>query len=227
MGDAGDFAREFVLDAPMMARVRASGAKDLLDLGCGEGRFSRAVAADGVQVVGVDPTPEFVTTASQRHPQGRYVEGRAEAIPLSDASVDLVVAYLCLMDVEDLTAAFREVTRVLRPGGRFLVANLSSFATAVPEGDYSNGWLRKGDADRSGFACDNYHAERSYWIGWRGIRVRNWHRPLQGYMSGLLAHGLHLTHFEEPVPHGGPQHVAAVYQRAPMFVVMEWQKPSA
>lgn len=223
MGDRGDFARQHILDAPMLARVRACAPRDVLDLGCGEGRFARLMAAEGMAVTGVDPTAAFVAEACRRSNGPRFVQGRAEAIPLADDTVDLVVAYLCLIDIPDLDTAFDEIARVLRPGGRLLVANLSSFATAMPQGEFANGWRRQQRDAPGAFTCDDYHATRSYWIGWRGIRVRNWHRPLQEYLTPLLRRGLSLTHFEEPVPVGGPPELVDYYSRSPMFVVMEWR----
>ncbi|MEM7614869.1 MAG: class I SAM-dependent methyltransferase [Pseudomonadota bacterium] len=225
MGDQGDFPRAFVLDEPMVARVRASGAGSALDLGCGEGRFSRIMQRQGLRVIGVDPTEALLDVAVARDARGHYVPGRGEAVPLADGSVDLVVSYLTLIDMEDLGAVYDEVLRVLRPGGRFLIANLSSYATAIPAEDVAAGWLRNGGSAAAPFGCDHYHDERSYWIGWRGIRVRNFHRPFQNYMAPLLERGLRLTHFEEPVPQEGPPEQVDRFRRAPMFVVMEWQKP--
>lgn len=225
MGETGDFPRAYVLDDPMLARVSKSGARVAVDLGCGEGRFSRMMRDEGLRVIGVDPTKALLTTAMERDPNGDYRSGKGQALPVADSSVDLVVSYLSLIDICDLEATYDEVQRVLRPGGRLLVANLSSFATAIPDEDLTLGWLRKRGPGPEPFGCDDYHRERSYWIGWRGIRVRNYHRPLQGYMTPLLARGFQLTHFHEPTPSGGPRDVAERFERAPMFLIMEWQKP--
>ncbi len=222
MGETGDFARAQVLDAPMRARVAASGAANALDVGCGEGRFCRIMDAMGVAATGLDPTRALIR-AAQRRGGATYLQGRAEAIPRPDTSFDLVVSYLSLADIPDLDAAYAEMCRVLRPGGRLLIANLSSFATALPDGAGPEGWLARG---RDGaFACDRYHEPREIRVGWRGIRVRNYHRPMQAYMAPLVEAGLHLTHYAEPRPDrdAGPR--AAPFLRAPLFVVMEWQKP--
>ena len=60
-GEAGDFARQYVLDGPMQARVRAAAPRDVLDIGCGEGRFCRWLRGQGIGAVdGVVPTSELV-----------------------------------------------------------------------------------------------------------------------------------------------------------------------
>ncbi|MEY2884679.1 MAG: hypothetical protein RL490_2403, partial [Pseudomonadota bacterium] len=48
MGETGDFGRRHVLDAPMQARIAGRGHRTALDVGCGEGRFCRALAASGI-----------------------------------------------------------------------------------------------------------------------------------------------------------------------------------
>jgi len=220
MGEAGDFGRHHVLDAPMLARVRGRGFRDALDLGCGEGRFCRMLRAEGVAPTGLDPTWALVTQARHRDPGGTYCLGRAEALPFPDRSFDLVVSYLTLIDVPDLAHAISEAARVLRRGGALLVANLTSFSTAGGP----QGW-RRGPDRKWFFVVDRYLEERAEWVEWGGIRVRNWHRPLGRYMELLLGAGLLLRHFAEPAPSGGPEETAERHRRVPYFLVMEWQKP--
>ncbi len=218
-GDDGDFGRRFVLDAPMLAQVRAGGFRTALDVGCGEGRFCRMLAAEGVRATGIDPTLALLDVARQRDPGGDYRIGRAEELDFPDASFDLVVSYLTLIDIPDIGRAIPEMARVLRPGGTLLIANINSFVTAgAPDG-----WGRDAEG-KTRFWIDDYLAERADWAEWRGIRIRNWHRPLEAYMSLLLAQGLRLTHFAEPAPHGGDAERVARYRRVPWFVVMAWRK---
>ena len=221
-GEAGDYGRQFVLDAPMMERVRAGPYGSALDVGCGEGRFCRRLKAEGVRAVGIDPTPAMIDRARALDPDGDYRIEAAEALGFADAEFDLVVSYLSLIDIPDAAAAIREMARVLKPGGTLLIANLTNFNSA---GDVSElGWTEMADGRRA-FAIDHYLEERSAWIAWRGIRIVNWHRPLSTYMTLLLNEGLVLRHFAEPVPRGGDPARAAHYRRAPWFLIMEWVKP--
>jgi len=219
IGEDGDWGRKYVLDAPMLAQVDALSPRRALDLGCGEGRFCRLLASRGVTTVGIDPTAALIDEARRRHPEGDYRVESAEALSLDDASVDLVVAYLSLIDIADLGAALRECRRVLRPGGHLLIANLQAFNTAaVPLG-----WTREPDGSRR-FCIDHYLQERPVETAWRGIRIINWHRPLATYMSGLLDEGFVLEHFAEPAPQGVDDDKADRYRRAPNFLVMRWRK---
>ena len=217
MGDKGDFSRRHILDAPMLARIRGRGFQTALDVGCGEGRFCRMLAGEGIATTGIDPTARLLDAARARDPQGRYLQARAEALPLPDASFDLVVSYLTLIDIDDYAAAIAEMARILRPGGSLLIANLNSFSTA---GD----WAAEGTA-ATGYLIDNYLDERAEWESWNGMLIRNWHRPMSAYMAAFLGAGLTLSHFDEPVPVGGDPQRAAWFTRIPYFIVMEWRKP--
>lgn len=219
IGTEGDWGRRVVLDGPMMARVTGRAFRTAVDVGCGEGRFCRMMQSAGVRTIGIDPTEELIRQARRRDPAGEYCVAMAEALPLDDGTMDLAVAYLTLIDISDLRAAVAEVHRVLRPGGMFLIANLQSFNTAADP----VGWTREPDGSRR-FCIDNYLDERVNWVAWRGIRIQNWHRPLQTYFGTLLETGFELRHFAEPEPRGVLDEKGRRYRRAPNFLVMEWQK---
>ncbi len=217
MGGAGDFGRACVLDRPMLERVGDGRFATALDVGCGEGRFCRMLAERGIRTVGIDPTEALIDEARRRAPQGDYRIGRAEALDFPDARFDLVISYLSLIDIPDLGTAIAEMARVLRPGGSLLIANLTSFNTAAQRGFGARLGLRP--------AVDRYLDEHAEWVSWRGIRIRNWHRPLETYMALLLGEGLELRHFAEPSPYAGNPLRIAFYRRAPWFLIMEWRKP--
>jgi SAM-dependent methyltransferase len=192
----------------MLARVAAKTFRSALDIGCGEGRFCRMLAARGIATTGIDPTAALIAQARHRHPEGSYHVAPAEALPLPDSAFDLVICYLSLIDIDDLPTAIAEIIRVLAPGGTLLIANLNSFKSA-----------------KSGDASQAYLDEFTTWEEWRGIRIRNWHRPLRRYLSLLIAAGLALRHFDEPDPSGGDPDTVWRYRKWPNFLIMEWQKP--
>ena len=221
MGTRGDYGREFVLDQPMIGRVRDKGFRRALDVGCGEGRFCRMLGAIGIKAVGIDPTKNLIDHAKAQDPSGEYHLGRAEALDFTDRSFDLVVSYLTLVDIPDIRTAISEMNRVLQPGGCLLIANLTGLITAGrPEG-----WVRDQNGEAR-FYVDRYMEERVEWFSWRGIRIQNWHRPISTYMTLLLDSGLELRHFSEPMPIGGDPARAEMHRRVPYFVMMEWQKRS-
>ncbi|MBB6225992.1 SAM-dependent methyltransferase [Polymorphobacter multimanifer] len=221
IGSEGDFGRVHILDAPMLARVRGRGFRTGLDVGCGEGRFCRMLAAEGIAMTGVDPVAALVKQAQALHPEGRYIAAPAETMVVDAGGFDLVVSYLSLIDMPDLDAGVARMVAALRPGGTLLIANLNSFNTAGMPAS----WRTSPTGERY-FAIDHYLQERDVPAVWNGIDVVNHHRPMMRYMQAFLGHGLQLVHFDEPAPGGGPAEKADRYRRVPYFHIMEWQRPA-
>ncbi|MEQ1753640.1 MAG: class I SAM-dependent methyltransferase [Micropepsaceae bacterium] len=223
LGDRGDFGRQFVLDPVMLPLALNSAAQSAIDIGCGEGRFCRMLKQHGISATGIDPTPTLVARSRELDPLGTYVLAEAENLPVANATYDLVVSYLSLIDIPDIGAAILEMVRVLKPGGRLLIAHINAFNTA----GFEHGWIKSMSGNKKYFALDRYMEERAVWEQWRGIRIVNHHRPLSTYMQLFLQSGLGLTHFSEPLPTpDAPVDRARDYVRVPWFCVMQWQKPS-
>lgn len=97
----------------------------VLDVACGTGTLAIAVArivGPGGSVVGLDANPQMLAVARRKPARIEWLEGRAEALPLPDASFDAVVSQFGLMFFDDKPQALREMLRILRPGGRLAIA---------------------------------------------------------------------------------------------------------
>lgn len=99
----------------------------VLDIGCGTAAALRHIGARAARLIGVDPVPRMVEIAAERV-QGHPASGRitlhvaaAEALPVADASMQLVLAFDTFDHWRDPAAGLAEVRRVLAPGGRFVV----------------------------------------------------------------------------------------------------------
>lgn len=104
----------------------AGPVETILDLGCGTGRFSAALAGRfGARVVGLDPSERMLAEARAKDfgPDVAFCRADGEALPLGDGAVDLVFLSMAFHHLADRAAAVRECRRVLRPGGRVLLRN--------------------------------------------------------------------------------------------------------
>jgi SAM-dependent methyltransferase len=165
-----------------------------LEVGCGEGRVARDLAARGHHVTGVDAAPTLLHAAAAAHAGGRYVVADAADLPFEDSSFDLVVAYNSLMDVQDMPGAVREAARVLQPHGHLCVcvthplADAGRFATAerdapfVIEGSYLESRRFEERFERAGLE----------------MTFRGWTYPLEEYCRALEAAHLRIEALREP-----------------------------
>jgi arsenite methyltransferase len=115
-----------------VGRLGLKAGETVLDLGSGPGLdallAAREVGPTG-HVIGVDMTPEMLeraraTAARAGAAHVEFRQGRLEALPVDDASVDAVTSNCVINLVPDKAAVFREIARVLRPGGRVVVADI-------------------------------------------------------------------------------------------------------
>jgi ubiquinone/menaquinone biosynthesis C-methylase UbiE len=107
----------------------------LLDVGCGGGASLKAAskAMKGIRAVGIDPMPVMISAARELLPRVDFYEATAESIPLPAEVVSLALANCSAIHWADINAGLREVFRVLRKGGQFLIIE-EAFASQTEDG---------------------------------------------------------------------------------------------
>jgi len=194
------FARSEVFTAARRAAVQLLGAGPgrCLDLGCGTGLAVPLLVDTGWTVTGVDASADQLAVA-QRDGGGlaaALLVADAHALPFDDGEFDAVVSILTHTDFDDVAAVFREVRRILRPGGRFVYLGVHPcFASPFVEwGDSETprlvpgyreaGWKELPDT------AENEHRTRA--------RVGINHLPLAALVNALLESGFALRQLGEP-----------------------------
>jgi demethylmenaquinone methyltransferase/2-methoxy-6-polyprenyl-1,4-benzoquinol methylase len=100
----------------------------ILDLGCGTGALGRPLAAAAATVVGVDLSRPMLRRARAKSGPTRcayWIEATAFGLPFRDGAFDAAVSGFVLRNLRDLPAAFRELARVVRPGGRVALVDIT------------------------------------------------------------------------------------------------------
>jgi ubiquinone/menaquinone biosynthesis C-methylase UbiE len=112
----------------LILRLLQSGPGEvILEVGSGTGYFLREAARPGARCIGVEPSAEMLAVAMSRPLVNvDYVIGCGESLPFKDASCDGLLYMTTLEFVQDVDAALREATRVVRPGGRLVFGVLNA-----------------------------------------------------------------------------------------------------
>ena len=132
-GDWDDSLGTVTLGAinPLLEGVKAASGVSILDIGCGTGALAAAAAERGANIIGIDFAPTMIYEAIRRYPRIDFRVGDAEAIPLPDASMDVVTCCFGMQHMERAERVLSEVVRVLRPGvGRLAITSW------MPDGDF-------------------------------------------------------------------------------------------
>lgn len=119
----------------MMGLLNPIPEEHYLDIGCGSGNYTSELFKSGLQVTGIDPSEEMLMKARQKAPEIKWIQGTAEQLPFPDASFDGVLVSLSIHHWKNLEEGFKEISRVLKSKGRFVLF------TSLPE-QTANYWLR-------------------------------------------------------------------------------------
>jgi SAM-dependent methyltransferase len=195
-----------------------------LDLGCGEGRLSRFLRSRGYQVAGLDASPTMARLAASHDDAVPAVLADAAALPFGDETFGLVVAYMCLHDMDQMAQAVAEAGRVLARGGRL--------CAAIPHPVYSAGSFQAPEATAP-FVIDGSYLDPSPadWVSDRdGIQLtfHSEHRPLEAYSRALEAAGLLIEAIREarvPDQSVAENPASRRWQRIPLFLHLRAVKP--
>ena len=205
------------MNLPAFLDLLPAPGRRTLDLGCGEGRVSRALAAVGHTLVATDSSPGMVALAAARPPAPAALVSDSARLPFTDGAFDLVVAYMCLHDMDAMPDAVREAARVLAPGGHLAVAIPHPVNTAADQtgqephdrqiivGSYLDPGPADWTLDRDGLQV-RFHSE---------------HRPIEAYAAALAGAGLLIEQLREPkaTPALIAVHPAAArWLRLPLFL---------
>lgn len=185
-----------LMNLPAFLSLLPGPGRRTLDLGCGEGRLSRLLAGAGHTMVATDASPGMVALAAGAEPAPAAVVSDAARLPFAAGAFDLIVAYMCLHDMDRMPDAIREAGRVLAPGGRLALAVVHPFNSA---GDFTS---HEPDAPFvvTGSYLDDHPADWSADVDGIRLDFHSEHHPLGAYAAALASAGLLIEQIREPKP---------------------------
>ncbi len=182
-----------------IAAEHLAGARCVLDLGTGEGQLARLAAKVGAEfVVGVDRSFAQIEVAHERG-GAHFVRADAGALPWGDESFDAVSASLVLEHIDSVEEVIAEISRVLCPGGRFLLL-INHPLLQTP----GSGWIDDQILMEQYWRIGPYlKVDRTMEEVEPGVTIPFVHRPLSHYINAMAKVGLLVTQMVEPAPPPG------------------------
>ncbi len=209
--------------------------KNVLDIGCGQGYFSRLLAEMGANVTGLDISPELIEKAKERSqvfPKNnpiKYIVSPADDLSsVNEKSQDIVISVLAMQNIKELDKVFSEIKRVIKINGRFIFV-LNHPAFRVPQ---DSDWYFDEASKKQGRVVTRYLSEATVKIDMHpGSQQKtftySFHRPLQIFVKWLSKNNMAVTRLEEWISHKssaeGPRKVSEDKARkeVPLFMCIE------
>jgi len=218
---------------PNLVRVLAlQPGERVLDLACGQGFFTKEFVKTGAKVVGADIAKELIEAARKNVSGVDFHVAPASKLSFAkDGEFDAVVCVLALQNMEDLSAVCKEVARVLRKGGRFvMVLNHPTFRVLK-----RSSWGWDAEAEMQYRRVDGYLSAAKIEVDMhpgKGKKVEtiSYHRSLQDFCKALFSATFVVSRLEEWISHkqsekGSRQKAEDTARKEiPLFMTLEAQK---
>lgn len=223
--DSGRAPNELIEQHAFERMLGDPGNLDILDLGCGDGRYGRTLIDRGCRsYFGIDASSRMLALA-ERNLAGtgaRLVRAPIDQFGFPADAFHLVVSRMTLHWIDDLKATFAKISQALHPGGRLLFSVehpvLTSSDAARAEGEGRTHWI-----------VDDYFVQGPRTVRWFGVDVQKYHRTVEDYFQLLRANGFSVEDLREGTP--SAEHIEDPVelrrrQRVPLTLLLSARRPT-
>lgn len=175
--------------------------KKILDLGCGEGGYSRELCRRGADVTAIDCSDSAIRYTTEKAKEEslqirHYVRNSNDLYDIDDNVFDIVLCAMMLMDVEDLHGTLQEIFRVLKPDGQVLISILHPCFKPPVE----HHWFSENDEIM--VRVKNYFLPDKWEDKINGIenKVIYRHKTMSEYVKAFIQNGFIIIDMNEPIP---------------------------
>jgi ubiquinone/menaquinone biosynthesis C-methylase UbiE len=210
--------------------------QSIIDIGCGQGFFSRALRDSGAKVIGIDLAPNLIKVAKEKEENKNSskidyrVLSASSLSGIEDYNFDKAISVLAIQNMDKYREVISEAFRVLKPEGKFIII-LNHPAFRIPK---HSKWIFENESQSR--VIDRYLSESKEVInmepgkGLSGEKTVSFHRSMQDYMKVLFNSGFTVTRFEEWISHkksqkGTRQKIEDTARKEfPLFLMIEAKK---
>lgn len=234
--EGNDTYQETLIKPNLLRILSPKPGEEILDVGCGQGFFTRELAKAGAKVVGIDIAGELIKLAKDQSDKNQtfLVLPAEKMVSQINNRFDAAICVLALQNIKNLQAAILEIARVLKPGGRCIMV-LNHPAFRIPTASF---WYYDEKTKIQYRNINKYLSEITQEVDMtQGIANKkmkkitiSFHRPLQVYFKAFAKAGLCVIRLEEWVSHktsdAGPRKTAedTARKEIPMFMCLELKK---
>ncbi|MFW9794939.1 MAG: class I SAM-dependent methyltransferase [Candidatus Thorarchaeota archaeon] len=231
----GDANRQLIIDPALWSLIGDVSGLSILDAGCGNGYWTRALASRGAKTVGVDYSKPFIEYCRKVETEMNlgcefYEASLTDMSDFESKLFDLVVSNIVMVDVLDFRTAFNEIARVLNDDGRFIWSNVhpvfgrtaGAIEPRIPKDSPRN-------EERYLKMIDRYFDSGGELIDWMKKPTWQFMRTLEEYSKALKEAGFVISEIVEPRPtpediQQNPRHLAFDADRWTHFIIFECVK---